>query len=75
MHDPFVKNPCRYPDEVRARAPRGFRDQVKRAAEIERLRVSEFIRRALSDRIKYVSPDDDGSPGPFDPSRGMRQAA
>src|SRR3954451_20430042 len=47
MPDPFVKNPCRYPDEVRARAPRGFRDQARRAAEVERLPVSEFIRRAI----------------------------
>ena len=72
MSDPFVRNPCRYPDEVRARAPRGFRDQVRRAAEVERLPVSEFIRRAISDRIAAVSPDD---PGPFRPAPGARSAA
>ena len=43
MHDPFVKDPCRYPDEVRARAPRGFRDQVKRAGEVERLPASDAV--------------------------------
>ena len=75
MHDPFVKNPCRYPDEVRARAPRGFRDQVKRAAEVERLPVSEFIRRAVSERIEAVTRDDGNDPGPFSPGAGMRQAA
>ena len=73
MSDPFVRNPCRYPDEVRARAPRGFRDQVRRAAGVERLPVSEFIRRAISDRIAAVSPDDD--PGPFRPAPGARSAA
>jgi hypothetical protein len=75
MHDPFVKNPCRYPDEVRARAPRGFRDQVKRAAQVERLPVSEFIRRAVSDRIEAVTRHDGNDPDPFRPAPGQRIAA
>jgi len=54
------------------RAPRGFRDQVRRAAAVERLPVSEFIRRAISDRIAAVSPDD---PDPFRPAPGARSAA
>jgi hypothetical protein len=74
MHDPFVKNPCRYPDEVRAKAPRGFRDQIKRAAHAERITMGEFVRRAVAERIEAVSRDDDGS-DPFSPGAGMRQAA
>ena len=75
MHDPFVKNPCRYPDEVRARAPRGFRDQVKRAANAECITMGEFVRRAVSERIEAVSRNDGDDPGPFQPDQGMRQAA
>lgn len=72
MHDPFVKNPCRYPDEVRARAPRGFRDRVKRAANAERITMGEFVRRAVAERIEAVSQDD---PDPFSPAPGQRIAA
>jgi hypothetical protein len=75
MDDPFVTNPCRYPDEVRARAPRGFRDLVKRAAEAERTTVSEFVRRALKDRISSIAGKPDGDPPPFTPATGMRVAA
>ena len=74
MSDPFVRNPCRYPDEVRARAPRGLRDRLRQAASTERITMGEFVRRAVSDRIETVSRDDD-DPGPFDPSRGQRLAA
>ena len=64
MSDPFVRNPCRYPDEVRARAPRGLRDRLRQAADAERITMGEFVRRAVSERIEAVSRDDD-SPGPF----------
>ena len=74
MSDPFVRNPCRYPDEVRARAARGLRDRLKRAADAERITMGEFVRRAVSERIETVYRGDD-DPGPFDPSRGMRAAA
>ena len=53
-HDPFVKNPCKFPDEVRARAPRGFRERVKRAAEAERVSAGEFVRRAIAARLASV---------------------
>jgi hypothetical protein len=73
MDDPFVKNPCRYPDEVRARAPCGFRDRVRRAAAAEHITMGEFVRRALAERIEAVTSDDD--PPPFRPDRGQRLAA
>jgi hypothetical protein len=74
MSDPFVRNPCRYPDELRARAPRGFRDQVKRAANAERITMGEFVRRAVAERIEAVRSDGD-DPGPFSPASGRRTAA
>ena len=74
MSDPFVRNPCRYPDEVRARAPRGLRDRLKRAADAERITMGEFVRRAVSERIEAVSGDDEG-PGPFSGAPGLRVAA
>ena len=51
MSDPFVRNPCRYPDAVRARAPRGLRDRLKRAADAERITMGEFVRRAVFDAL------------------------
>jgi len=48
MSDPFVRNPCRYPDEVRARAPCGLRDRLRQAAHAERITMGEFVRRAVS---------------------------
>ena len=74
MNDPFVRNPCRYPDEVRARAPRGLRDRLRQAAHAERITMGEFVRRAVSERIEAVSRDDDG-PGPFSGAPGLRVAA
>lgn len=74
MYDPFVKNPCRFPDEVRARAPRGFREQVKRAAQAERVTMGEFIRAAVSERLAAVRARDEG-PDPFRPAPGARIAA
>ena len=55
MPDPFVKNPCKYPDAVRARAPRGFRELVRRAASAERITMGEFVRRAVAERIEVVT--------------------
>ena len=51
MSDPFVRNPCRYPDEVRARAPRGLRDRLRQAAHAEPITMGEFVRRAVSERM------------------------
>ena len=78
MSDPFVSNPCRYPDVVRARVPRGLRQAVKQAADAEHIPLGEFVRRALSERLnsapnpKLPGGDD---PGPFNPASGMRIAA
>jgi hypothetical protein len=75
VNDPFVKNPCGYPDEVRARAPRGFREQVKRAAQAERITMSEFVRRAICGRVAAVTNGRDDDPPPFTPAAGQRIAA
>jgi hypothetical protein len=63
-----------YPDRIAAAAPRGFRDQVKRAAQAERITMGEFVRRAISQRVAAVTPPDEDPP-PFTPATGMRIAA
>jgi uncharacterized protein (DUF1778 family) len=45
---------AQYPDAIRFRLPRGFRDRVKQAAQAERVSVSEFIRRAVRERAATV---------------------
>ena len=37
-----------FPDVIRARVPRGFRSQVKQAAQAAGMPLSEFVRRAIS---------------------------
>jgi uncharacterized protein (DUF1778 family) len=44
----------KYPDTITARAPIGMRDQIRRAANVERLPAAEFVRRALEQRIASV---------------------
>lgn len=46
----------RYLDRIKfgLRAPVGFRDVVKRAAEAERVSASEFIRQAIERRVSEV---------------------
>ena len=46
-HPSFDDGRGRYPDRIAAAAPRGFRDQVKRAAQAERITMGEFVRRAI----------------------------
>jgi len=43
-----------YPDAIRFRSPRGFRESVKTAAQVEGLHQSEFIRRAVGKRIESL---------------------
>jgi hypothetical protein len=51
-HPPFDDGRGQYPDRITAAAPRGFRDEVKRAAEAEHITMGEFVRRALAERIE-----------------------
>jgi hypothetical protein len=69
---PFNDGRGRYPDRIAAAAPRGFREQVKRAAQAERITMGEFVRRAIAERI---GNGDDDDPGPFRPAPGQRLAA
>ena len=46
------KNGARFIETVRARAPRGFAEAVKRAAEANQLSTSEFVRRAIAGAIE-----------------------
>jgi hypothetical protein len=75
-HTSFDDGRGRYPDRIAAAAPRGFRDQVKRAAQAERITMGEFVRRAICERISTIAglPDDDG-PSDFPPAAGQRIAA
>jgi hypothetical protein len=46
------KNAARLIETVRARAPRGFSEAVKRAAQANQLSTSEFVRRAVAGAIE-----------------------
>lgn len=48
-------NGARYPEALRFRLPRGFRCRVKQAASVEGVAASEFIRRAIGERIERVT--------------------
>jgi hypothetical protein len=48
------KRRAQYPDAIRFRLPRGFRDLVKQAAQAERMPASEFIRLAIGERIERL---------------------
>ena len=72
----FDPRPAQYPDIIPgARVPRGFRERVQRAARAEHISLGEFVRRAVAERIKAVTPNGDDDPGPFNPASGMRIAA
>ena len=73
-HFDFEDGRGRYPDRIATAAPRGFRDEVKRAAEAEHITMGEFVRRALAEGIQAVSTLDDHPP-PFTPAPGQRMAA
>jgi hypothetical protein len=49
-------NAARYVEVVRARAPRGFSDAIRQAAETRQMSQSEFIRAALSEKLRDVTP-------------------
>jgi hypothetical protein len=46
-----ARNPAQFVEVVRARAPRGFSDAIREAAETRRISPSEFIRRALAEKL------------------------
>jgi uncharacterized protein (DUF1778 family) len=48
---------AQYPDAIRFRMPRGFRELVKQAAQAESVPTSEFIRRAIGERAERLSAD------------------
>ena len=58
-----------------AAAPRGFRHQVKRAAQAERITMGEFVRRAICARLTTLTLPDDDSPSDVPPAAGQRMAA
>lgn len=51
----FNSGRVQYPEEIKARAPLGFRDQIRQAAAAEGVGMGEFIRRAIADRIETVN--------------------
>lgn len=48
---------AKYPDRISACAPRGLREQVKRAAEVEGISAPDFIRRAVERHVTEVLSD------------------
>jgi len=55
------QNGAQYPDAIRFRMPRRLRDLVKQAAQAESVPTSEFIRRAIGERIERLA--DNGNSG------------
>lgn len=51
-------NAAQFVEVVRARAPRGFSEAVKRAARANQLSTSEFIRAALQEKLQGASPQE-----------------
>ncbi|WP_292530423.1 hypothetical protein [Methylocystis sp.] len=51
-------NAARFVEVVRARAPRGFSEAVKQAAQANQLSTSEFIRAALAEKLQGASPQE-----------------
>ena len=47
-------NDAKFPDRISACAPRGLREQVRRAAEAEQITPPEFIRRAVERHVAEV---------------------
>ena len=54
IFEPIIKpkNASQFPEVVRARAPRGFSDAVKKVAAERQLSTSEFVRLALAEKIR-----------------------
>jgi hypothetical protein len=55
-----TQNGAKYPDAIRFRMPRGLRDLVKEAAQAESVPASEFIRRAIGERIERLADNGNG---------------
>ena len=53
----YPKNAARFVEVIRARAPRGFSEAVKRAASANQLSTSEFVRRALAGAIEQSTTE------------------
>jgi uncharacterized protein (DUF1778 family) len=51
---PFGDGRGRLPDRLAANIPRGFRDAAKKAAEAERVSLSQFVREAVEQRMTQV---------------------
>lgn len=51
-------NSARYPDRISAPAPRGLREQVMRAAAVQKVGSAEFIRRAVTRMVADVLPQE-----------------
>ncbi len=47
-----------YPDVIRARVPRGFRAQVKQAAQAAGVPLSELVRRAIMEHVQALQSGD-----------------
>lgn len=43
-----------FPDVIRARVPRGFRSQVKQAAQAAGMPLSELVRRAIVEHVQAL---------------------
>ncbi len=43
-----------FPDVIRARVPRGFRNQVKAAAQAAGVPLSELVRRAITEHVQAL---------------------
>ena len=54
---PKARNASQFPEVVRARAPRGFSEAVKKAAAIRKLSTSEFVRRVLAEKISHTKSE------------------
>lgn len=57
-----LRNAAQFVEVVRARAPRGFSEAVKRAAEANQVSTSEFMRRALAGAIEQARASQEHSP-------------
>lgn len=69
-----------FPEAVRFRAERGLADAVLRAARMNRISTSEYVRRTVRAQLLadgVALPAVDGGDGPFTPpsAPAMRQAA
>lgn len=57
------KNAARFIETVRARAPKGFSEALKQAAQINQLSTSEFVRRAVAGAIEQSAAKTDQTGG------------